>query len=132
MKGGVVMKVFIVTTLMFLLVITGWFLAYTYLNNIYFELSDGFAMLSQTIEEQSWKSAIKQLSEINKQWEKNRERLNLFINHQEIHEIDLSLARAKQYIQQKEISTSLAEIEVLKKLIYMIKEDESLMLNNIL
>ena len=126
------MRILVIATLMFLIVITGWLFAYAYLNNIHSALTNDFSILSKLIEAQDWESAAKQFSEINTQWEKAQSRLNLFINHQGIHDIELGMARTRQFIQKKEASFSLAEIEVLKRLVYMLKEDESIAINNIL
>ncbi len=125
------MKMIVIATLMFLLVIVGWFFAYAHLNHVYFELSNHFSSLAESVEKQDWDRAVKQLSMIDEQWKKAEKRFNLFINHEGIHDVELSLARTKHYIRKKELALSLAEIEVLKQLIYMLKEDESLAISNI-
>ncbi|HHY90092.1 MAG TPA: DUF4363 family protein [Clostridiales bacterium] len=125
------MKMVVIATLLFLLVIAGWLIAYAHVDHVYVELSNYCSTLAESLEKQDWDHASQQLSMINEQWEKAKKHFNLFMNHEKIHDIELSLARTKQYIYKKELSLSLAEIEMLKRLLYMLKEDESLTISNI-
>ena len=62
------MKMIVIATLMFLLVI-GMDFAYAHLNHVYFELSNHFSSLAESVETKIG-IAVKQLSMIDEQWKK--------------------------------------------------------------
>ncbi|QXM06657.1 DUF4363 family protein [Crassaminicella indica] len=126
------MRVLIISTLAVLLVIGGWMILYNTINNNFTELTSTLNKVSENIEAQDWQLAYSELSKTNKKWKGLKNFLPLFLDHREIYKIDLMMTRADIYLKKKNVPLSLAEIEALKTILHMLKEEEVPNLINIL
>lgn len=86
--------------------------------------------LESAIKGDNWETANEQLEYFNQLWEKTKNLWQIFIDHEEIDNIDVTLARVKQLVSTKEKADSLSEISVLKLFIVHIPQKESLCLVN--
>ncbi len=87
--------------------------------------------LEAAIKNDNWPSADNQVKAITRLWNENKKSWQIFINHEEVDNIDSSLARVKQLVEIREKADALAEIAVLKLFILHIPEKESLSLVNV-
>lgn len=78
-----------------------------------------------------WINANKELSNLEKQWEKSSNTWAMLIDHVEIDNIDDSLTRMKEYIKAKNSVLSLGELASLKQYVSHIPQKESFNLINI-
>lgn len=78
-----------------------------------------------------WKDAEKTLEEIKFTWNNTKTVWTILLNHGEIDNIDISVAKLEQYINAKEPGLSLAEMASLKFLFQHIQDKERPTLENI-
>jgi len=103
-----------------------------YLNKV----TDDFRKLNDEIElyitDNDWDKAYKSSIEYTEKWRDYSEKLKLFVDHQEMDQIEIELWKLPQYIKEKNKEESLASIHVLKFLIDHISELEKVSMQNIL
>ncbi|MCT4604977.1 MAG: DUF4363 family protein [Marinisporobacter sp.] len=126
------MKVLIIATLAVLLVISGWIFLYSTIDDGFTELNDALNKVSKNIEAQDWQIASAEFSKTNKKWKGFKDFLPLFLDHRDIHNVDLMMTKANVYLKEKNTPLSLAEIEALKSMLTMLKNEEPPNLINIL
>lgn len=85
----------------------------------------------QSVTDKQWTSAEKQLEEFNKNWDKTKYYWAMLVDHFEIDNIDDSFTKTQKYVESKDYSSSLAELEALKYYIMHIPEKEGFTLENI-
>lgn len=126
------MRSFIGVSIAILAIIGGWFLSYRYVDNHATNFIESLNLLERKIEAEEWDMVMEQYSEMKSQWHQVRNQWAIIIDHHEIDNIDLALARTRKYVQEKDKPLSLGEIEVLKQLFQIVKESEAFTLTNIL
>ena len=114
-----------------LVIVVGWLFVYNSIDKHTLIFIESLDNISDTIKEENWNLVAFEFSEIRNNWTKIRKPLSILLDHHEIDNIDLSMAKADQYIYTKNLPLSLGEIEVLRQLFTIVKESESLMLTNI-
>jgi len=87
--------------------------------------------LESAIKDDNWEMANDQLESFNQLWRKTKNSWQIFINHEEIDNIDATLAKIKQLVSLKAKADSLSEISALRLFIIHIPQKESLCLVNI-
>lgn len=87
--------------------------------------------LDKDIQNDNWSNASANFIKFKEKWIDLRSLWTIILDHHEIDNIDLSVAKADKYIQTKSKPLSLAEVEVLQSLIEIVRESESLSLSNI-
>ena len=78
-----------------------------------------------------WDDAQNQIVDIEKIWSKTEKTWALLIDHMEIDNIDISLIKSKKYIETKNLTLSLSELDILKFMIEHISDKELFNLKNI-
>ena len=78
-----------------------------------------------------WDDAQNQIVDIEKIWSKTEKTWALLIDHMEIDNIDVSLIKSKKYIETKNLTLSLSELDILKFMIEHISDKELFNLKNI-
>lgn len=126
------MKAFIGVILILVVTLCGWLFIYDFIEKDSFDFVHSLSKISQKIEEEDWNTVHKEFIEVKKKWKRRRNILSILIDHHEIDNIDLAVSRADKYIDTKNKPLSLGEIEVLKQLFNIVKENEALTLTNIL
>lgn len=79
-----------------------------------------------------WQEAQKEIEELKKTWEQQGKWWPIFLDHQEIDNIDFSLARVKEYVAGRDYSLSLGQLSELKLIVDHIPKKEAITLKNIL
>ena len=126
------MKAFIGTCIAVLLIIIGWFFLYQSVERRTAEFVENLNQLAAVLDNEDWEGATENFKKIRNKWRGTRDIWTIFLHHHEIDNIDLSMARTVQYIETKNKSLSLAEMEALKQLFHIVKENEAVTLTNIL
>jgi len=126
------MRMVFISLLFFLLLIGLWiwfhFTSVEPVTTYYWEkLSD----LSNSIYADEWKSAEHDMLKYCQKWERTRNLWVYFINQSEIDNIDSSIRKLDSYIKNHDKNMAQAELEHLKVLFNVIKENECLALDNI-
>jgi len=86
---------------------------------------------SKSVGSNQWDTAIKQLDSFEYTWEKTKFGWAILLDHFEIDNIDNSFTKSKKYVESKDSSSALAELEALRHYILHIPEKESFTIENI-
>ncbi len=125
------MKAFFVIFIIVIVIVVGWIVTFNSIEKDTEEFMNNLNALSTEIEAERWDIANAQFSEIEENWNKIRGMWSTILDHHEIDNIDLSMAKTLKYVYSENPSLALGEIEVLKKLFGIVKENEALTLTNI-
>ncbi|MGI6488103.1 MAG: DUF4363 family protein [Syntrophomonadaceae bacterium] len=96
------------------------------------ELSQQIEVISGQIAEESWEEAVKHTNKLEETWEKEARWWPIFLEHQEIDNIEFALARTKEYVASENSSLARGHLSELKLMIEHIPEKEAVNLKNIL
>ena len=96
------------------------------------DLGQHLDRLESAVKNDNWESAGNRLEALTRVWNENRDIWQILINHEEVDNIDSTLARVKQLVELQEKTDSLAEIAALKLFILHIPEKEALNIVNII
>ncbi|MGM9572399.1 MAG: DUF4363 family protein [bacterium] len=125
------MRTILILVLSLGLILTADFFLISYLNASTEQLTAQLNGLEKRIEHNDWQAAKKDLNRWQDNWTKIQNSWTLFIDHQEIDNIELSLNRMQSYIHSQNEVLSLGELSALKYWIAHIPDKESLHWGNI-
>lgn len=126
------MRALIYISTAMILIVALWFFSYEYIENNSLSFINTLNKINETIENDNWKSAQDKITKLNKDWDNIKHKWGMILDHTEIDDIDLIIAKINKSIELKNKHVVLEEIEVLKYLFIMINEKENLTLTNIL
>ncbi|KJS18499.1 MAG: hypothetical protein VR69_00510 [Peptococcaceae bacterium BRH_c4b] len=89
-------------------------------------------LIESDISNQRWDHAYKNTLAFEKAWRENAKWWPTILDHQEMDNIEFSLAKFKEYVAEKNNVLSLAQLSELKLMIRHIPEKEAISLQNIL
>ena len=95
------------------------------------DLTGQIKLLSSTIRQQDWETAVEHSENLEKLWEQKAKWWPVFLDHQEMDNIEFSLARVKEYVISQDDSLSLGQLSELKLMIKHIPRKEAVNLENI-
>ncbi|MBZ4687534.1 MAG: hypothetical protein PWQ96_913 [Clostridia bacterium] len=121
-------------TLIFLVVLIVAFGIFTsnFLTETTKDITSNFDNVYTAINNENWKLAQQQIAHSEKLWNKHKKWWTVFIDHQEIDNIDMSFVRIGEYIKYHNKALSSGELVVLKQSFEHIPEKEVVNLKNIL
>lgn len=96
------------------------------------DLNRSIQSIKQEVEQDNWQEAKEKVEALEKQWQKVGAWWPIVMDHQEIDNIEFSLAKLKEYIATKNKSLSMGNLSELKLMILHLPEKETINLTNIL
>lgn len=126
------MRTLIVLLLIMAGLIVSALFAHDYLVTSAEHMSEQLSALILAVKTERWESAQSQMEQIHTDWHKVRLIWNVFTEHEEIDDMNGTLARLAGFIEEKEVPSSLAEGRAALQLLKHIPEKESLTLINLL
>ncbi len=96
------------------------------------EMLQNIEKITIGIEKKHWGEAYEQTIELEKVWDKEAKWWPTVLDHQEIDNIEFSMARAREYVAAKNAPLSLGQFSELALMIKHIPEKETISLKNIL
>lgn len=123
----------VVISLIVLLVMVGvwiWF-HFTSVEPITSYYWENVELLLGVVDSEDWDTAERDMEFYRGKWDGERKLWVYFINQDEIDNIDISMKRSLSYIKNKDKNKAQAELEHLRILFNIIKENECLALDNI-
>lgn len=119
------MRDMIVSIVIFFMIIGGWIVFCVYSDNT---INDFNTYISNTllpsVEKGDWKSSSAEIDELNREWERYKVKALLFLNTEDINEIDYSIARTMKYIKSQDVSNSSGELNsIVHQLRYLIDKE---------
>jgi len=126
------MRMVVISFIVFVLVILLWvwfhFTSVEVVTSYYWEK---LIELSNSISVDDWNKAETDMMEYTVRWEKTRKLWIYFLNQKDINNIDASFKKLDVYIRNFDKTMAQAELEQLRMLFNVIKEQECLSLDNI-
>lgn len=86
----------------------------------------------QAVAAGDWSTALREVSSMSSRWKKTKSVWTVFVDHEEMDKIDMTMARVRQVLKTKDRTESRAGLAELNLLIRHIPEKEGLSLHNIL
>jgi hypothetical protein len=105
---------------------------YNYLNTTSQNFNNTIINIEKDVNNEKWDSAKNKIEKLDKTWKKTNSKWAILIEHNEIDEIDITLAKLKSYIYTNNKNFSLAELKTLNEKFKHIPVSEKLILENIL
>lgn len=102
-----------------------------YLNKICLNLQAVNDSLEQSINADDWDKSYESSIDFTKKWEKHTKIIKIFVNHQEIDNVEMELWKLPQYVKQHTKDEALASVHVLKFLLNHITNMEKVNIQNI-
>lgn len=95
------------------------------------DLSQQIGQISLAMRQQEWEAAVKQSEQLEQLWEEKAKWWPVFLDHQEMDNIEFSLARVKEYVASRDQALSMGQLSELKLMIEHIPRKEAVNLENI-
>lgn len=126
------MRTLIILTLILaaLLGLSTW--GYYQLDNSARTLAGHLDKSEKAVAGRDWPTVGREISRMSARWERTKTVWTVFINHEEMDKIDMSMARLKEFMVTRNKTETRAGLAELKMLIRHIPEKEALTLHNIL
>ncbi|NLZ44144.1 MAG: DUF4363 family protein [Clostridia bacterium] len=96
------------------------------------DLQQALDQLESAVLKSDFAALEEEVKQVNKLWTATRKVWVLLIDHRELDEFELSLARAKAYLENQVYIFALAEIVQMKQIINQIPDKQKLSLENVL
>jgi predicted RND superfamily exporter protein len=125
------MRNVIIAVLAFIVMVALMFFSINYLNKISSNLQKLNDDLEQYITDDNWDKAYKSSMEFTHRWEKHSKIIKVFVNHQEIDNVEMELWKLPQYVKQHTKDEALASVHVLKFILAHITNLEKVNLQNV-
>ncbi|WP_035292084.1 DUF4363 family protein [Clostridium sp. KNHs214] len=125
------MKNIVISFIIFILMIFGIAFSTRYMTSVCNNLLQKNAKLEQIVEEEAWEHGYNDSVKLLNAWEKEYDKLTVFVHHEKIDAINNELLQLTQYVQCKDKSESLAKIHVVKTYLKNIIDSEKINIQNI-
>lgn len=96
------------------------------------ELTQNIDQISKSMENQDWDQARKQTVELEIVWEEKARWWPIFLDHQEMDNIEFSLAKVKKYVSSRNNALAQGQLAELRLMIRHIPSKEAVNIENIL
>lgn len=125
-------KIIILVACILLIIIISGALTLYYLNLTADKLEYDVKTACESVSKNQWEDAENQLNTFEHNWEKTKIGWAILLDHFEIDNIDNSFSKSRKYIESKDFSSALAELEALRQYILHIPQKEGFSIENIL
>lgn len=125
------MKNVVISFIIFAAMVIAIFFSISYLNKVSSNLQSLNDKLEQQITDDKWNNAYNTSMDYTQKWEKYSKVIKIFVNHQEIDNIEMELMKLPQYVKEKTKDEALASVHVLKFLMSHISNLEKVNIQNI-
>lgn len=116
--------------LLFFIIISSLF-SNKFINKEIDKIESNLNEIKTMIEKKDWQKANISKQNLLKNWEKTQENLSIFIDHEAVHDLDLSLSQLKFYLEEKNEKKITEELNLSLTLITDIKKREKLSFSNV-
>jgi len=96
------------------------------------EMTSQIEQVMKNIDGQRWDQARQETDKLEKSWHENARWWPVFLDHQEIDNIEFSLAKVKKYVDTRNASLAQGQLSELNLMLKHIPDKESVNLENIL
>ncbi|MCL6559709.1 MAG: DUF4363 family protein, partial [Firmicutes bacterium] len=96
------------------------------------DLLQNIERIFSALEKEQWDAAYQQAVELESTWEKKANWWPILLDHQEMDNIEFSMARIKEYVAARDTALSRGQLSELKLMIKHIPEKEAITIKNLL
>lgn len=125
------MKNVVISLIISVIMIIAMSFSIKYLNKVSQDLGRINDEIEQYIADDNWDEAYKASIDFTEKWTDYSKKIKLYLNHQEIDNIEMELRKLPEYIKEMTKDESLASVHVLKFLVDHISELEKIKMQNI-
>lgn len=125
------MNSLIIVAIILIIIIGSWFWIFTYVKSNVVEMNDIISNINANIEDNDWIKTKEQYKILIEKWDTLRLVWSIFLDHHEIDNLDLTIAKIDANINNKNKDESLKELNVLRTILKIVEESESLTIENI-
>ena len=125
------MRTLIIVTILMLLIFSGALYGFYSVYSLSRELSNSLEQLENHIREGRWQQADNTNEKVTKQWEKADRVFSFIIDHEQLHDLNITLSRITGLLEQKDRKRLLPEIKIARNLVHNIYEEEKPLPQNI-
>ncbi len=125
------MKTVIITGILFIIIIISIIFSASYTVLSTEELDTVMIQLSDTLEKENWAECEQIFEALNIKWSKSKKFLAILFEHNELEDIDTSLAYLNSYILLKDKNNAIPELNVLKLSILHLRRTDKIKLENL-
>lgn len=126
------MKTVVATLVIFALLIGFSTFSYYYIDNTTAFLASHTEKLEKSVQAKEWQKAQTDFSTLKSSWDRTSSKWTMLIDHMELDNINISMARLKSFMDTKQHPETMAELGELKLLLKHIPKKEALNIKNIL
>lgn len=119
-------------TVILILIVSGGFWINQELQISSNELVNHVDKVSEAIQTSNWDTAVEQTQDLEKTWEHEAKWWPVFLEHQEMDNIEFSMAKLKEYVASNNSALSLGQLSEIRLMIEHIPKKEKVSLENIL
>ena len=125
------MKILIATLVLFAALVGFGTFSYYYIDHTAKQLVSQAGLVEQNGNKEDWQQAEQEFSVLHARWNAASSKWTALVDHQELDNINISLARIREYIKAKDIPGFRSQVAELKLLLKHIPEKEAVNLKNI-
>ena len=125
------MRAIIIIVVVLVIIFTGSIASANFLQSSSGSMNQELKIVYEKVKSKEWDKAHQQLQLVDEKWGKIKDSWAVFLDHQEIDNIELSLSKMREYVKNGDKIQSLAEISLLKLLFEHIPEKEKFSFKNI-
>ena len=127
------MRDLIISAAIMIVLIGGWLIFDSYSENHLSDFADYIIDdIIPAVEEENWEESIAMIADFSDDWHEYRKKALMFLDTDEINEIDFCLAKAEKYIKDKVVSNSSGEQNSLAEQLIFMYEQQDIKAANIL
>lgn len=127
------MKHLIISACIMVVLIGGWLFFDNYSEQQLADFSSSIIEeIIPAVEDEKWEESAEMIDTFDKQWHEYRKKALLFLETDEINEIDYCLAKSEKYIKAKDVSNSSGELNSLAEQLIFMYEKQNINAANIL
>lgn len=127
------MKHLIISACIMVVLIGGWLFFDNYSEQQLADFSSSIIEeIIPAVEDEKWEESAEMIDTFDKQWHEYRKKALLFLETDEINEIDYCLAKSEKYIKAKDVSNSSGELNSLAEQLIFMYEKQDINAANIL
>lgn len=125
------MRLLLVLSILFAAVVALGFWTNRSLQSVSGELAQNVEHITAQVESNNWERAYEQTIELEKTWDGKTKWWPTILNHQEIDNMEFSLARVKEYVAARNTALARGQLSELEMMIRHIPEIQAVTLKNI-
>lgn len=127
------MRDLLVSAAIILLLIGGWLYFDDYSNDSVEDMvSDIEEQLVPSVEREDWSRSMELMDKLQADWGEYKDKALLFLNTEELSEIDFCLAKSQKYVEAKDVSNSSGELNSMAEQMKFLLSREKITAENIL